>query len=319
MKELWKWQAHMITRGLAAGELSATEVVESHLDRIAHVNPTLGAITQLLGDSARGQARDIDARRARGEKLGPLAGVPFTVKENIAIAGVATTQGVRHFQNFIAPLDAPPVARLRAADAIVLAHSNMVDLALGGTHTDSELFGATINPWNRTRSAGGTSGGDAVAVASGMAPLGLGNDSGGSVRIPAAFGGVTALRAQLRSLCGQSSVGPDKPTFASQLIPVDGTIARCVLNLTIAYSVLAGADARDPRALPLPLVGPALPTPLSVADRAGPGWAWYRPDRASSGASRGGCTERRWLSHRLRTRLATLRGCTVSLQSDDHD
>lgn len=265
MQELWRWPAHMIARAVAAGEVSAAEVVESHLTRIAHVNPALGAITQLLGDSAREQARSIDARRARGEKLGALAGVPFTVKENIAIAGVATTQGVRHFQNFIAPLDAPPVARLRAADAIVLAHSNMVDLALGGTHTESELYGATINPWNRERSAGGTSGGDAVAVASGMAPLGLGNDSGGSVRIPAAFGGVTALKPSYGRFAADHRIGPDEPTFASQLIPVDGPIARSAFDLTLAYSVLAGADPRDPRALPLPLLGEPLPLPLRVA------------------------------------------------------
>lgn len=271
MTELWKWQAHAIAAAVATGEVSARDVVESHLQRVAAVNPRLNALTQLLADSAREQASALDARRARGESLGPLAGVPFTVKENIAIAGVATTQGIKHFQHFIATRDAPPVARLRAADAIVLAHSNMVDLALAGLHTDSELFGATLNPWDRTRTAGGTSGGDGVAVASGMVPLGLGNDSGGSLRIPAAFGGVTALKPSYGRCAADHRIGPDEPTFGSQLIPVDGPIARSVRDLRAAFGVLAGADARDPRALPIPLAGPAATQPLTAAVVIDPG------------------------------------------------
>ena len=271
MSELWKWPAHAIAAAVTSGEASAREVVDSHLQRIAQVNPRVNAITQLLADSAREQAAAIDARRAQGHALGPLAGVPFSVKENIAIAGVPTTQGIKHFRGLVARRDAPPVARLRAADAIVLGHSNMVDLALGGAHTDSELYGATINPWDPALSPGGTSGGDGVAVASGMVPLGLGNDSGGSIRIPAAFGGVAALKPSYGRFAADHRIGPDEPTFAPQLITVDGPIARSVADLRAVYAVLAGADPRDPRALPLPLEGPPLHKPLKVAMVMDPG------------------------------------------------
>lgn len=273
MDELWSWQAHELARAVSSGELSAREVLESHLQHIERVNPRLNALSQLLAHAARAQAEALDARRARGEALGPLAGVPLSVKENIAIAGVPTTQGIRHFQRFVAERDAPPVARLRAADAIVLAHSNMVDLALAGMHTDSELFGATINPWDRTRTAGGTSGGDGVAVASGMVALGLGNDSGGSVRIPAAFSGVAALKPSYGRFASDHRIGPDEPAFGSQLIPVDAPIARSVRDLRAAYEVLAGADPRDPRALPIALGGPALRPPLTAALVMDPGAA----------------------------------------------
>lgn len=125
---------------------------------------------------------------------GPLAGVPFTVKESTAVEGVPTTFGVKRFRDLVAPADAPPVARLRAAGAIPVGHANIPTLILAGMHTRSELFGDTVNPWDPDRTPGGSSGGDGVAVATGMAALGLGNDSGGSIRIPAQFNGVAGLK-----------------------------------------------------------------------------------------------------------------------------
>src|SRR5690606_27780034 len=142
---------------------------------------------------ARAAARAIDERRARGEALGPLAGVPVTAKANIHVAGSATTHGIPAFREMVAAVASPPVARLRAAGAIPIGRTNMADLAMG-FHTTSRLYGDTRNPWASDRTPGGSSGGDGAAVATGMTPLGLGNDSGGSVRIPAAFCGVAGLK-----------------------------------------------------------------------------------------------------------------------------
>lgn len=135
----------------ARGEVSAVELVESHLERIAEVNPRINAVTQLFADRARGAAALTDRRRAAGLPLGPLAGVPFTVKESTAVEGTATTFGVERFRGLLAPADAPPVARLRAAGAVPIGHSNIPTLILAGMHTRSELFGDTVNPWDPGR------------------------------------------------------------------------------------------------------------------------------------------------------------------------
>lgn len=175
---LWKMSAAAQAEAVRGAHVSALELVDSHLDRIAEVNPRVNAVTQLLAERAREAATQTDRRRAAGEALGPLAGVPFTVKESTPVEGVPTTFGTERFRGLVAPADAPPVARLRAAGAIPIGHSNIPTLVLAGMHTRSELFGDTVNPWDSSRTPGGSSGGDAVAVATGMAALGLGNDSG---------------------------------------------------------------------------------------------------------------------------------------------
>ncbi|MBW5484247.1 indole acetimide hydrolase [Streptomyces bambusae] len=261
-----------------AGEVSAVELLDSHLDRIAGVNPQVNAVTQLLAERAREAAARTDRARAAGEALGPLAGVPFTVKETTAIEGVATTYGTPRFRDLVAPADAPPVARLRAAGAVPIGHSNLPTLVLAGMHTRSELYGDTVNPWDPGRTPGGTSGGDAVAVATGMAALGLGNDSGGSVRIPAQFCGVAALKPSTgRFPADHRVLGPDDPGPASQFLVTDGPLARTVGDLRLAYEVLAGADPRDPRAVPVPAYGPPLPGPVTVALVADPGGHGVHP------------------------------------------
>lgn len=182
------------------------------------------------------------------------------MKESTAIEGVPTTFGTPRFRDLVAPADAPPVARLRAAGAIPIGHSNMPTLILAGMHTRSELFGDTVNPWDPTRTPGGTSGGDAVAVATGMAALGLGNDSGGSVRVPAQFCGVAGLKPTTgRFPADHRILGTDDPGPASQMLVTDGPFARTVADLRLAYEVLAGADPRDPRAVPVPAYGEPLP------------------------------------------------------------
>lgn len=275
----WRWTARAIARAVRSGEVSAAEVIDGHLERIAEVNPLVNAVTQVQAETARAQAAEIDRRCAAGADPGPLAGVPFTVKESIPVGGMATTHGARHFRDAVAPADAPPVARLRAAGAVPIGHSNMPTLTLAGMHTRSELFGDTVNPWSARVTPGGSSGGDGAAVAAGMAPLGLGNDSGGSVRIPAAFCGVSGLKPTEGRFPADHRIGPEDPPPAAQAIPVDGPLARTVGDLRLAFEALAGpgADPRDPRAVPVPLEPGGGREPVRVAVVADPGGRGVHP------------------------------------------
>ncbi|HUQ59105.1 amidase [Lentzea sp.] len=275
---LWAMTAADQAEAVRRGEMSARDLIDSHLDRIAEVNPQVNAVTQLMAEQAREAAAELDRRRAAGEVLGPLAGVPFTVKESTPVEGVPTTLGTPRFRDLVAAADAPPVARLRAAGAIPIGHSNVPTLILAGMHTRSELFGDTVNPWDPSRTPGGSSGGDGVAVATGMAALGLGNDSGGSVRIPASFCGVTGLKPTTgRFPADHRVLGRDDPGPASQMLVTDGPLARTVADLRLAFEVLAGTDPRDPRAVPAPLYGEPLPGPVKVAVVADPGGRGVHP------------------------------------------
>ncbi|TQM42834.1 amidase [Pseudonocardia cypriaca] len=270
MDEVWGWSAAAIGRAVGAGEATAREVVEGCLARIDEVNPAVNAVTVRF-EEALADADRIDARVRAGEHVGPLAGVPFTVKENIDVAGHPTTHGVPRFRDAVAPADAPPVRRLRAAGAIPIGHSNMPDLALAGNTTVSQLFGETRNPWGAIRTPGGSSGGDGAAVAAGMAPLGLGNDSGGSVRLPAMFCGVAALKPSYGGIAQDHRVGGADPTLASQLFPVDGPIARTVEDLELAFDALAGPDPADPRTVPRAACAPPARRVALCTDPAGLG------------------------------------------------
>ncbi|GAA2710218.1 amidase [Actinoplanes palleronii] len=275
--EMWRMTAVQQAAAVRTGEITATALLDQHLTRIAEVNPAVNAVTQVLADRAHQDAAAIDRRHAAGEEPGPLAGVPFTVKENIAVAGTPTTHGASRLRHLVAEADAPPVARLRAAGAIVIGHSNMPTLTLAGMHTRSDLFGDSVNPWDPTRTPGGSSGGDGVAVATGMATLGLGNDAGGSVRIPASFCGVTALKPTYGRMAADHRIGPDDPAWCAQTFVVDGPLARSVADLCTVFAVLAGADPRDPRALPVPLDGEPLPGPIRVAVVTDPGGLGVHP------------------------------------------
>jgi amidase len=193
MTELWKQGPAELAAIIAGKEASSAEVIDAHLARIADVNPHLNAITRVLGDEARAAARAADAALAAGEPLGPLHGVPFTVKQNIDLAGCATDNGVPALAQAISPVDAPIVERMKAAGAIPIGRTNCPDMALR-VHTDSSLHGLTRNPWDPMRTAGGSSGGEAAALASGMSPVGLGNDIGGSLRNPASCCGIASLK-----------------------------------------------------------------------------------------------------------------------------
>ncbi|MDT0443867.1 amidase [Streptomyces johnsoniae] len=274
---LWARSATEQAELVRSGAVSAAELVGSHLERIEAVNPEVNAITQLLADRARADAAETDRRRAAGEEAGPLAGVPFTVKESIGIGGVPTTHGAQRLRGLVAGADAPPVARLRAAGAIPVGHTNMPTLTLAGMHTSSELFGDTVNPWDPGVTPGGSSGGDGAAVATGMTALGLGNDAGGSVRVPASFCGVAGLKPTYGRFPADHRIGPDDPPLGAQLFVVDGPLARRVGDLRAACRVLAGTDPRDPRAVPVPLEGAPLPGPARVAVVTDPGGLGVHP------------------------------------------
>jgi amidase len=193
MSEIWQLPATELAQRIARRQLSSAEVVDAHLARIDAVNPALNAVVRVLADEARAAAVKADQRLASGETIGPLHGVPFTVKENIDMAGLPTTWGVPALAKAVVPVDAPVVERMRAAGAIPIARTNLPDMALR-VHTDSSLHGLTRNPWHPGRTAGGSSGGEAAALASGMSPIGLGNDIGGSLRNPANACGIASIR-----------------------------------------------------------------------------------------------------------------------------
>lgn len=262
--ELWARSAGELARLVASRAVTSAEVVESHLGRIEKVNPGLNAVVRVLTDEVRAGAAEADRAVAEGRPLGPLHGVPVTVKENVDVAGLPTTDGVSAFAGNVAPVDAPVVERLRAAGALVLGRTNVPDFALR-VHTDSSLHGLTRNPWSPDVTAGGSSGGEASALASGMSPLGIGNDIGGSLRNPAHACGIASIKPSTGRVPDARSVEPLDGTLTAQLMNVNGVMARCVADVRLGLSVVAGQHRRDPGSLPIDLEPPRLPGPVRVA------------------------------------------------------
>ena len=249
--DLWRRSATTLAGLIRTKQTSCQEVMESHLGRIEAVNGRLNAITVVLADSAMVAAAEADRR----EPTGPLHGVPFTIKENIDCLDSATTRGVPALADSMPSLDAPVVARMKAAGAIPLGRTNLPELGMRIT-TDNPLHGRTLNPWNADRTPGGSSGGEASALASGMSPLGLGNDIGGSVRNPAFCCGVASLKPSAGRIPHASSIPPEDSGLAAQLLLTEGPIARHVKDLRLAYETLSGRDSRDPQSTDAPLYGP---------------------------------------------------------------
>ncbi len=183
-KELWQESASSLADLIRSGATSSRDVIESHLGRIDAVNGAVNAVVEVRPDEVRAEADAADAKQKTGEPLGVLHGVPFTVKVNLDQKGYTTNEGCETLKDFMASEDSPPVELMRRAGAVALARTNMPDLGLR-INTESSLYGATHNPWKHGCTAGGSSGGEAAAIASGMSPIGLGNDIGGSLRNPA--------------------------------------------------------------------------------------------------------------------------------------
>jgi fatty acid amide hydrolase len=248
-----------LARRVAVGELSCRGVVEAHIRRIESVNPGLNALVVPLFDRARAEARSADAARERGEPLGPLHGVPFTVKEFFEVEGTPTTMGNPGRLGRLAAADSPLVARLRRAGGILLGKTNVPQVGLM-IETDNPLYGRTNNPWDPGRTPGGSTGGEAALIAAGGSPLGLGSD-GGSVRQPCHCCGIHGLKATGGRLTTLGSYGggsfPSMPSRWVQSAPM----ARRVEDLALAMSVLTAPDAQldrlDPLVAPVPWRDPS--------------------------------------------------------------
>jgi amidase len=264
MSEIWQLSATELAHRIARRDLSSAEVVNAHLSRIDAVNPGLNAVVRVLADEARAGAALADRQLAAGEKVGPLHGVPFTVKENIDMAGLPTTWGVPALAQAVVPVDAPVVERMRAAGAIPIGRTNLPDMALR-LHTASALHGLTRNPWHPGRTAGGSSGGEAAALASGMSPIGLGNDMGGSLRNPANACGIASIRPSLGRVPDVMSVPAEDRLLAVQLMNVQGPMARRVADVRLGLKILMGAHPRDPWSIDAPFDGLAIARPIRVA------------------------------------------------------
>ncbi|MGN6680172.1 MAG: amidase [Streptosporangiaceae bacterium] len=245
MSELWRKGAVELATMIRNREVSSREVVQAHLDRVDAVNQDVNAIVRLLPDLALAAADAADKMVADGSELGALHGVPCTVKENIDLAGTPTTQAVPALAEAIAPVDAPQVERLRAAGAIPFGRTNLPDFGLR-VHTDSALHGLTRNPWNSQRTAGGSSGGEAAALATGMTPLGLGNDLGGSLRNPAHCCGVASIKPSVGVVPGGTVIPPEDMPISFQLMAVEGVMARRVADVRAGFAAVAGQHPRDP-------------------------------------------------------------------------
>ena len=190
---LTRLSATELAEAIAAGEVSAVEVTRAHLDRIADVDDRVHAFLHVDDEGALAAAAAVDAKRASGETLGPLAGVPLALKDVLAMRGIPTTCGSRVLEGWRPPYDATVVQRLRAADVVILGKTNMDEFAMGSS-TEHSAYGPTHNPWDLDRIPGGSGGGSAAAVASFEAPLAIGTDTGGSIRQPAAVTGTVGVK-----------------------------------------------------------------------------------------------------------------------------
>ena len=273
--DLWRMSATYLAEVIRSRQASSQEVIEAHLWRIEAVNPSINAVTVVLGEQAVEAAKAADRAVTGVGDLPPFHGVPFTVKENIDLAGTPTTAGLKALAGAYPRLDAPVVERMRAAGAIPIGRTNCPNITLRW-HTDSELWGATVNPWDRSRTPGASSGGEAAALATGMSPLGLGNDGLGSLRWPAQCCGVSALKPTLGRIPHATTIEPVDRPIGFQLTAVEGPMARRVADLRAAFEVMAGPTWRDPWTVPAPLRGPKPVRPVRVAlvvDPAGQGTA----------------------------------------------
>ncbi len=254
-RELWRRGGTELAAMVADGAISAREVIDAHLDRIDEVNGWLNAVVRIDAEGARAAADTVDQARAAGEALGPLAGVPFTVKDGLDLAGHPTTYGIPAFADNVPLVDDPTIGRLRAAGAIPIAKTNQPEMAMR-LATDNPLFGLTRNPWHPERTPSGSSGGEASAIASGMAPMGVGTDLGGSVRNPAYACGIASTKASLGRLpVHGTSPRAGEALLGRQLMAVAGPMARTVRDLEAMLRTTVGRHSRDPRTVDVPFDG----------------------------------------------------------------
>jgi aspartyl-tRNA(Asn)/glutamyl-tRNA(Gln) amidotransferase subunit A len=246
MTDLTRMTAAETAAVIASGETSATEVAQAHLDRIAAIDEKVHAFLHVDTEGALKAARAVDDRRAAGEELGPLAGVPLALKDIFTTEGIPTTVGSKILQGWIPPYDATLTRRLKDAGVVILGKTNMDEFAMGSS-TENSAYGPTGNPWDLTRIPGGSGGGSSAALASFQAPLAIGTDTGGSIRQPAA---VTATVGVKPTYGGVSRYG--MVAFSSSL-DQGGPCARTVLDAALLHEVIAGHDPLDSTSIDAPV------------------------------------------------------------------
>ncbi len=261
-KELWQESATTLAKKIKSGETTSRDVIESHLGRIEDVNKSINAIVEIYPDDVRRNADAADAVQKSGAPLGALHGVPFTVKVNLDLAGHATTQGSVALKDNVVSGNAPVVERMLEAGGVALGHTNMPDLGLR-INTQSALHGDTHNPWRRGVTAAGSSGGEAAAISSGMSPIGLGNDIGGSLRNPAYACGIASIKPSRGRVPGGNPSDPYPMNLNAQIMLVDGVLARTVEDVRTGLEAIMGAHPSDPISISAPFRG--TPVPKRVA------------------------------------------------------
>ena len=254
MTEIITRPAHEQAALLAAGEISAVELAQAHLDQIEAINPALNAFLHVDADGALATAAEVDARRAAGERLSQLAGVPIAVKDNFCTSGLPTTCGSRMLEGWIPPYDATVVTRLREAGLVILGKTNMDEFAMGSS-TETSAFGPSRNPWDLERIPGGSGGGSSAAIAGCLAPLALGSDTGGSIRQPGAVTGTVGVKPTYGAVSRYGVVA-----MASSL-DQPGPVTRGVLDAALLQEIIGGHDPMDSTSIPQTLL------PLAEAAR----------------------------------------------------
>ncbi|MBW2526321.1 MAG: amidase [Deltaproteobacteria bacterium] len=244
-----------IARAVRAGQLSAAEVVDAYIRRIEQVDPKLNAVVVPTFEQAREQAEQTDDARRQGTELGPLAGVPVTIKEQYVVAGTPTTVGLHREVDHIRTEEGPAVAALRKAGAIIVGKTNVVQL-LAAHESDNPVYGRTSNPWDLRRTPGGSSGGEAAIIAARGSALGLGGDLGGSVRVPAHFTGISGFKPTSWRLPLSDTPADLFPPGQEAIVPQPGPMARTVADLSLAMDVLATADGALEGCPPVPWRSP---------------------------------------------------------------
>jgi aspartyl-tRNA(Asn)/glutamyl-tRNA(Gln) amidotransferase subunit A len=238
--------AAQMAEALAKGETTSVELTQAHLDRVAEVDGQVKAFLHVDTEGALAQAKDVDARRAKGEKLSPIAGIPLALKDVLAQKGVPTTAGSKILQGWRPPYDSTVVSKLKDACVVIMGKTNMDEFAMGSS-TENSGYGPTFNPWDLTRTPGGSSGGSAAAVSALEAPLAIGSDTGGSIRQPAALTGIVGVRPTYGAVSRYGLIA-----YSSSLDQA-GPFGRTVLDTALLHEVIAGHDPKDATSINAPV------------------------------------------------------------------